>query len=432
MPLLKKAAFYTLGCKTNQYDTQVMAEILRKNGYEIVPFSDKADVYIINTCTVTAMSDKKSRQMISRAHRNNPDALIVAAGCLSQRDPSETLMLEGVDIVAGTIGRANIHDIIRRAEKNKKISAVSDIFSENRFDEACAGVHEGRTRALIKIHEGCDYFCSYCIVPSVRGRSRSRPAESILAEAREMASRGYREVVLTGIQISSWGHDLPEKPALAGLLERLCAVDGILRIRLGSVEYGTLTDDFIERASRLDKLCRHYHVPLQSGCDSVLHRMNRRYTAEEYAGRIAKLRSAIGDAAVTTDIVAGFPGETEEEFLATCRFVERMAFNRAHVFPYSRRKGTPAAEMPGQLPEKTKRERAGKLIEITKKIERAYLENLIGTVQEALVEESDGCCISGHTDRYALVRAKGTAQPNDLVNVRIKSADSEAAYGTIE
>jgi threonylcarbamoyladenosine tRNA methylthiotransferase MtaB len=426
----KKAAIFTLGCKTNQYDTQSMESVLAAEGYDIVDFSEKADVYIINTCTVTAVSDQKSRQMIHRARRLNPGALVIAAGCLPQRASEETLALDGIDAVIGTSSANKLPELIERASKGKKCNAVSNTSSHDPFT-ASAGAHEGRTRALIKIQEGCDHFCSYCIVPYVRGLPRSRPTIDILREARDMAQKGYREIVLTGIQISDYGKDLKDS-TLIQLLEQLNSTEGIARIRLGSIESEMLSDDFVHRAANLPKLCRHYHVPLQSGSDSVLERMNRPYTTKEYAGRIARLRAAILDVAVTTDVLTGFPGETDDEFLQTCRFVEKMAFNQAHVFPYSRRKGTPAYDMPGQLSKAEKKTRATELAAIAHRSQRQHLERLRGSVQEVLVEESTGENVCGHTDRYVLVRVQGKASPNEIINVRIHGIRDDAVHGMIE
>lgn len=424
---MKTVAFYTLGCKVNQCDTEALEEAFQNNGYTIVDFESKADVYIINTCTVTAISDKKSRQMLSHARRTNPEAIICATGCYAQRAGNEIAALPFVDIVVGTEERGQIISRVNETQKKRELNSESSVLKNVENDV----IHNtGRTRAFIKIQEGCNHFCSYCIVPHVRGRERSQDIESILAEANTATEKGCREIVLTGIQLSSYGRDLGYQEGLVRLVTELSEIHGIARIRFGSLEMEILTESFINEMALLPKVCRHYHIPLQSGSDTVLHRMNRHYTTAEYALKIELLRSIIPEVAVTTDIMAGFPGETDDEFNASMHFVKQIRFNKMHVFPYSKREGTPAAGIPDQIPKRIREERASQLLALGCRIEKEYLDGLSGTTQYVLVEESCNGIINGHTDRYVFVKAKGNVPVNQFADVYITGAESMAATGS--
>lgn len=399
-----KVAAYTLGCKVNQYDTNAMLELLKKDGFSVVAMHEDADVYLINTCTVTNTADKKSRNMIRRLHHDHKDALICVCGCLAQRESEEILAIEGVGAVVGTEQRGNIAAIVRESLDGNKVNHVGEI-SEG-FEELNVTTGGELTRGYIKIQEGCNNFCSYCIIPYVRGRVRSRVKQSIVKEAKELAQNGVKEIVLTGIHISSYGQDSGE--SLIGMLQDLNAIDALVRIRLGSLEPHILTMDFLAELRKLNKICPHFHVSLQSGDDAVLKRMNRKYTCLEYAEYIANIRKVYERPAITTDVIVGFPAETEEEFCATCAFVERLRFSRLHVFPYSPREGTPAAKMDGSLPQSVKKDRANRLIGIGKKLEHEYAQQFLRTEQDVLFEQEAGDGLfEGYTDRYLRVHAKG-------------------------
>lgn len=420
---MKKAAALTLGCKVNRYDTQAMIELLQKDGYEIVPFHSRADVYIVNTCTVTNTADKKSRQAISRAAGLNPDAVICVAGCLSQRAGEQLLRMKGVRAVLGTADRADIAGIVERA-KAGKVNAVAAESAD--FEELTVETGGEMTRAYVKIQEGCDQYCAYCIIPYVRGPARSRSVSGILDEAERLAASGIREIVLTGINISSYAGDKGE--TLSSVLKRLDALPGLARIRLGSLEPGLMTPDFLSRISEVKKLCPHFHVSLQSGSDGVLARMNRPYSAREYADVAAGIRRVFDRPAITTDVIAGFPGETEEEFEQTRAFLKDIRFSRLHVFPYSERTGTAAADLPGKVPKSLRKERAGILIAQGKEDESAFIKSFLGKADDVLFERSvSGGLAEGHTGRYIRVRAKG--KPNEIASVLLKTQKDDIIYG---
>ncbi len=404
-----KAAFYTLGCKVNQYDTQAMRELFEDAGYQIVAFDQLADVYVINTCTVTQMGDKKSRQMVSRAHAQNPTGKIIVAGCYSQRVPEEVRMLPGVNLVVGTGDRGNIVALAKSIEPDAYgVNHVHDVRKEAVF-EPIATSREGRTRAHLKIQDGCNRYCAYCIIPYTRGPLRSRPLGDVQAQMKRLAQNGYCEIVLTGIHLMSYGVDFADGTTLLDAIAQAEGVDGIQRIRLGSLEPEPqlLSERFIWALRDNSRICRQFHLSLQSGSKAVLARMNRRYTPEEYALCLKNLRSAIPGCAVTTDIIVGFPGETEEEFSETMDFARRMEFSRIHVFPYSKRAGTAAYGMPVQVPRKVKVERAARLIALGEELERAYMCSMLGSVQSVLFEEEADGKIQGYTDTYVHVRANG-------------------------
>lgn len=405
---MKKAAFYTLGCKVNQYETEAMEELFLSDGYEICDFAEKADVYVINTCSVTNMGDRKSRQIIRRAKKNNPDGVIAVAGCYSQTAPEEILAIDGVNLVLGTQGRHNIVKLTKNLTAASKVNAVSDIMQTHDFEELKINRYTDRTRAYIKIQDGCSQFCSYCIIPYARGPVRSRPESEILEEIAALAKNGYSEIILAGIHIASYGKDLGT--SLDRLLINADRVDGIKRIRLSSIEPMTLNRGFVEQIKYSKKLCPHFHISLQSGCNETLKRMNRRYTASEYMDIVNGLRNAFPDVAITTDIMVGFPGETDEEFNKTAEFVKAADFADAHVFMYSPRRGTPAAKRTDQIAPEIKEARSKRIIEITDKSHNDFLEKYVGTTAEVLFEQltADGYW-EGKTANYITVKLKSDA-----------------------
>lgn len=402
---MKKAAFYTLGCKVNQYETEAMAEMFKSSGYEITDFENYADVYVINTCTVTNMSDRKSRQIIRRAKKTNPDAIVAVTGCYAQTSPEDVKKIDGVNIVVGTKDRKNIVELTEAASADNCIDTVSDIMHTHDFEDLSIKTYQNRTRAYIKIQDGCNQFCSYCIIPYARGPVRSRPEHEVIAEIQKLADDGFSEIILTGIHVASYGKDL-ENCDLASLICKADKTDGIKRIRLSSIEPMTLNDDFIERIKPCSKLCHHFHLSLQSGCDETLKRMNRKYTCAEYENIVNGLRKNFADAAITTDIMVGFPGETEDEFLKTSEFVQRISFADAHIFQYSQRKGTPAAKRPDQVAPEIKEKRSKIIAEITQKSRDEFRNQFIGCELEVLFEQpyhKDNEYFEGKTSNYLTV-----------------------------
>ena len=425
---MMRVSVLTLGCKVSSYESDAMAGLLKARGFDIVGESDEADIYIVNTCTVTNIADRKSRQMISRCHRINPESKIIVTGCWSQRYPDEAMRLEGVAAVLGSSEKSRIADVCSEllAEKTS-VCLVRDVMHEHEFEELSA-VEENRTRAFLKIQDGCSRFCTYCAIPFARGGIRSRSLASIRRELEKLNDKGFKEVVLTGIHLTDYGRDL-EDTNLADAIDCAEGLENIKRIRLGSLEPHGLTDELISRISSNDRVCRQFHLSLQSGSTSVLERMRRGYTADEYADIVHRLRSAYGQdssrVAITTDIIAGFPGETVAEHRETIDFMSRIGFARVHVFPYSRRSGTKADLMPGQLTNSEKASRAQELISVGKKLERGFLEGFIGRTEQILVEtkHSDGMFF-GYTDSYVRVLTDD-AEPNELVYVRIKSVTED-------
>lgn len=403
----KTVAFCTLGCKVNQYDSQAMLEQFERAGYMAAPFADIADVYVVNTCTVTGTGDKKSRQMIRRAARQNPNAAIVVTGCMAQR-AAESLLGEGVMVVLGTQRRAEVVTLLHQAlAQGEPVVAVEPLDKDTSFEMLTVRRSEGRTRATLKIQEGCANYCSYCIIPSVRGPIRSRPLADIRDEALRLAEEGFREVVVTGIHLSSYGKDLGDG---TGLLDALCVLqetDGLERIRLGSLEPGIVTLAFAEALGSMDKICPQFMLALQSGSDTVLARMGRRYTTAGYAQAVGALRAVFPHMALTSDVMTGFPGETEEEFAQTVAFIKRLGFARIHVFPYSEREGTRAAVMPSQVPKAVREARAVQLIDIGRETERAYIESWLGKTCEVLFEEAVFGGAVGYTREYIRIIADG-------------------------
>ena len=421
----KTVALITLGCKVNQYETNAMSQKLIENGYKVVEHTQKADIYIINTCTVTNMSDRKSRQMIRRAKEMNPKAFIIAVGCYVQVSKEEVEKIEEIDLALGNEEKVNIVDYCNKLLEEKdseKQSAMEDVMQAKEFSEFGETSYTEKTRAVIKVQDGCDRFCSYCIIPYARGRVRSRKPEHIIKEIENIAKQGIKEVVITGIHIASYGKDFRNGYKLIDLLEEINQIEGIERIRLGSIEPLLITEEFVQRLTKLEKICEHFHLSLQSGCDETLKRMNRRYTIEQFTEIVERLRVAYSNVNLTTDIIVGFPGETEEEFNKTYKFLENIKFYKMHIFKYSQRKGTKAAEMPEQISPEEKEKRSKKLIELSDKNEEEYNKKYIGKTVEVLWEEEKQGTYKGHTKNYVLVESNSKHQENMLEQVIIKEA----------
>ena len=384
----KKAALHNLGCKVNSYETEAAAELLKADGYEIVPFEPGADVYIINTCSVTNIADRKSRQMLHRAKAMNKDAIVVAMGCYVQTGKEQLEKDEAVDIIIGNDRKKNLIDIISEYKKDRtRREHIEDLTKKREYEELSVNEPGEHIRGFMKVQDGCDRFCSYCIIPYARGRVRSRRIDDAVNEAKKLAASGCREVVLSGIHLSSYGKDLDDGTSLVDLIKEIHKVDGVKRIRLGSLEPGIITQEFAKELSSLEKICPHFHLSLQSGCDKTLAAMNRRYTSEQYREKCGILRQYFDTPSLTTDVITGFPGESEEDFEESYRFVDDISFFETHIFPYSLRKGTKAASMKGQLTEAVKKQRASRLIELNEKKHRMWLEKLIGSDVEVLIEE---------------------------------------------
>lgn len=422
---MKKAALHNLGCKVNAYETEAMQHLLEEAGYEIVPFTQKADVYVINTCSVTNMADRKSRQMLHKAKKNNPDSIVVATGCYVQTSEKEVLNDLSVDIV---IGNDRKHDLVRLLEEysldsvNDTVDDIND--GKHDFEELFIDQTKEHTRAFIKVQDGCNQFCSYCIIPYARGRVRSRRFENVIAEVERLAANGFKEVVLTGIHLSSYGVDFEEAIGLLELIQAVNAVKGIERIRLGSLEPKIVTEHFASELSKLDKICPHFHLSLQSGCDATLKRMNRKYTTKEYERGCELLRKYFVHPAITTDVIVGFPGETEEEFEQTKAYLERIHFYEMHIFKYSKRKGTRAAVMPDQIDEQIKAARSEKLIALGHDMSKEFRKFYIGKNEEVLFEEKavigDKEYFVGYTKEYVKVAKKTDENlENQIVSGRI-------------
>ena len=426
----RTVAFHTLGCKVNQYDTQAMRERFEEAGFRTVDFEDRADVYVVNTCTVTGTGDKKSMQTIRRCHRNNPDAAIVVTGCLAQRAADE-LKLPGVRLVLGTQRRGEVVQLLAQALEQDCALIAVETLRQAPFERLTVHAHEGHTRATMKIQEGCDRWCTYCIIPSVRGPIRSRPLDEIRAEAQSLAAAGFKEVVLTGIHLTSYGREQHGAITLLDAIRAVHEVEGIERIRLGSLEPVIVTGAFVQGIAAMPKVCHQFHLALQSGSDTVLARMRRRYTSGEFLAACAMLRGAFEDCALTTDVMTGFPGETEEEFAQTVDTCQRAGFARMHVFPYSEREGTKAAAMEGSVPRHVREERARYLIAVGRVLERAALEGRIGKTEDVLIEEIDAQGRgTGYTGGYMRVHVQG-AQPGEIVRVRITGIENDELSGEI-
>ena len=430
---MKTVSFCTLGCKVNQYETEAMLTLFKNKGYEIKSFDDVCDVYIINTCVVTSEAERKSRQMIGRAHKKNPNAIVAVVGCYSQMAPEKAESLKGVSVVVGTKDRKKIVELVQEAQKSASpLMCVENILREREYENLEIENYEDRTRAFVKIEEGCTEFCSYCIIPYTRGAVRSRSAESITEEVKRLVSNGYREIVLTGIHIGSYGRDLGGKTLLDAIKAVDC-VEGVERIRLGSVEPRVLTEDFVREISKMEKMCDHFHVSLQSGCDNTLERMNRKYTTDQYREAIKRLRGAFENPAITTDIITGFPGETEEDFNTTLDFVKEIAFSEVHVFPFSPREGTKAFDMKDQIEKRVREERAKKLIEVASKLHEKYLASFVGEKAEVLFEQkiSDDE-YEGHMRNYIKVRVKSTRDlTHKIVMVKLEKRENSVIVGKV-
>ena len=432
MNTAKTIAAFTLGCKVNAYDTQAMLELFQNKGYQVVDFTEKAGVYLINTCTVTNLGDKKSRQLIRRAVSQNPEAVVVAAGCYAQVAPDELSGIEGVNLVIGTKDRNKIVELVESYEGESPVCRVYDIQSEKIFEPLNINRLRDRTRAFVKIQEGCENFCSYCIVPYARGPVRSRPLADIINEVRTLAAHGFQEIVLAGIQVSSYGKDL-KRTDLLDVIEQAHLQEGIRRIRLSSVEPGLFTPDFMSSLSKLPKICDHFHLSLQSGCDRTLKRMNRRYTASEYADTVRELRRLYPGVSLTTDVIVGFPGESENDFLESYSFIKDMALSKLHVFPYSRKKGTKASAMPEQISPEIKKDRLNRMLALDKELSARYLERFIGRELDLLFEtRSRTGYYEGHTTNYCKVSCESEEDLRGrVVPVKILSLNENLLIGCI-
>lgn len=432
---MKKVAFITLGCKVNQYETNAMAQKFIKEGYEVVEHSQKANIYVVNTCTVTNVSDRKSRQMLRKVKEQNEEAFVIAVGCYAQVAKQELEKIPEIDLVLGNEEKVNIVKYVNQwSEKNNNEHVnieLKDVMRTKEFSDFGDVTFTEKTRAVIKVQDGCDRFCSYCIIPYARGRVRSRKPESVISEIKKIANEGIKEVVITGIHIASYGKDFKEEYKLIDLLEQINQIEGIQRIRLGSIEPLLITDEFVRRLTKLEKVCHHFHLSLQSGCDETLRRMNRRYNTEEFEKIVERLRGAYLDVMLTTDIIVGFPLETEEEFNITYEFLKRIKFYKMHIFKYSPRKGTKAATMEGQIDGKIKEERSNKLIELSNENEKRYNESYVGKTVQVLWEEEKNGIYKGHTGNYILaecqVKSTNTFEKleNCVKTVRVIKAEND-------
>ena len=426
-----KIGFYTLGCKVNQYETQAMEHLFREKGCGIGSFEETCDGYIINTCSVTAVADKKNRAMIRRCRRENPEAVIGVCGCYSQHAP-EAIRELGVDVIGGSANRAEFVDMMLVAmETRQHQESLDNALRRRSFEVLPAGGLEERTRAMLKVQDGCVNFCTYCIIPYTRGPVRSAPLETAVEQAKELAQRGYREIVVTGIEIASWGVDLPGKPPVTELIEAVCAAVPELRVRLGSLEPRIVTEEFCARLKRLPNLCPQFHLSMQSGCDSVLARMKRKYDTARYLQSVELLKAAFPGCAVTTDMIVAFPAETEEEFEQSLAFIRRCGFADMHIFPYSRRPGTPADKMPGQHSNSVKEARSRTAIAVAEEMSTAYREALVGSVQQVLFEEAEGEYFTGHAPNYVKFYVRGEDLHNEIRPVRVTEVYRDGVLGQI-
>ena len=433
---MPKVAFYTLGCKVNQYESAAMAELFEKRGYEIVDFDSEADVYVINTCDVTNESGRKSRQIIRKAIRKNPAAKVAVVGCYAQLEHDKVSKLPGGAVVIGTKDRHRIVDLVERARAcDEQVVEVGNIMQQRTFEEIAFKGHRQRTRAFLKIQEGCNMFCSYCIIPYARGPVRSRPLESIISEAKSLAEDGFKEIVLTGIHLGLYGFDFKEKKNyLLGVISEISKIEGIERIRLSSIEALELTDEFLDGLLKISNFCHHFHIPLQSGCDSVLKRMNRRYSTADFQNRVNYIRKLMPDVSITTDVIVGFPGETEEEFLQTESFIKELEFAKLHVFPFSPRRGTVAADMPDQIEKAVKIERSHRLIELSEKLEHAFREKFVNSRMDVLFEEKmTDDKYEGLTENYIKVVVESDEDlHNQIRTVKLLKNANDFILGKIE
>ena len=430
-----KVAFYTLGCKVNQYETNGMIQAFLEKGYELAQFSEKADIYVINTCTVTSISDKKSRQMIRRTKQLNPDAIVVAVGCYAQVAKDRLEEIKDIDLILGISEKKDIVKYVEEELKDRKQKEyISDVMNQKEFVDFGNVNYTDKNRVAIKVQDGCNQFCTYCIIPYARGRIRSRKIETVKQEVESLAKKGIREIVVTGIHVASYGKDLEEDVGLINLLEELNKIDGIERIRLSSLEPTLITSEFVERLSKLEKICDHFHLSLQSGCDTTLKRMNRHYTTEDFKKATELLRKVYPNVALTTDIIVGFPGETEDEFNTTYNFLKDINFYKMHIFKYSQRHGTKAEKMPNQVDAKIKEERSRKLIELSDKNEIEQNIKYKGKILKVLVEEYEDGYFKGHTTNYILVKIQENEKnlKNKIVDVKIIDNEGIELIGKLE
>ena len=425
-------SFYTLGCKVNQYETQAMEQLLRDMGHEIGHFDEPCDGYIINTCSVTAVADKKNRAVIRRCRRDNPNAVLGVCGCYPQH-ASEAIRELGAEVIGGSGNRQEFINMMLEAVANRTHQeAVDNALRRREFEILPAGGLEERTRAMVKVQDGCVNFCSYCIIPYTRGPVRSAPLELAIAQARELAEQGFKEIVVTGIEIASWGMDLPGKPGMVTLIEAICRTVPELRVRLGSLEPRVVTEEFCLTLSQYPNLCPHFHLSMQSGCDTVLGRMKRKYDTARYYESVELLRKHFPDCAITTDMIVAFPGETEEEFEESLVFIQRCAFAEMHIFPYSRRPGTPADKMPGQHSNAVKEDRSRRAIAVANEMSANYGKSIEGTVQEILFEEFHNGLWTGHAPNYVRVSVKSDEDlHNQIRRVRISGGCVGCAFGEL-
>ena len=431
---MKKVASFALGCKVNQYESEAIAELFQEKGYEVVGIDEKADVYVINTCTVTNFGDKKSRQLIRKVKRQNEAAIVAVVGCYAQTAPQELMQVTGVNLVIGTKDRAQIVEMVENYNQANGVeNHVSDIMKERVFEPLSIQKLSNRTRAYLKIQDGCSQYCSYCIIPYARGPIRSREPEDVIAEVKRLADNGFREVVLTGIHVASYGKDRKDT-SLLEILRQVHAVEGIQRIRFSSIEPNVVTEEFARTMAELPKVCDHFHLSLQSGCDKTLKEMNRKYDTEKYRQAAATLRRYLPKVALTTDIIVGFPGETEADFQESYAFAKEMGFAKIHVFPYSPKKGTPAADRKDQLLNSVKSERSHKLMELSDSMADAFLQAYVGLETEVLFErEVEAGIYEGHTTNYIKVRAASQRDlTNQICGVKILRAEKEELFGSVE
>ena len=426
-----KIGFYTLGCKTNQYETQAMEQLFAARGHEICGFDSPCDGYIINTCSVTAVADKKNRAVIRRCRRENPGAVIGVCGCYSQHDADAVRAL-GVNVLGGSGKRQEfVADMLSAMESRTHRETLDEALRRREFEVLPAGGLSERTRAMLKVQDGCVNFCSYCIIPYTRGPVRSAPLALCVSQAKELAEKGYKEIIVTGIEIASWGVDLPGKPHMTQMVAAVCAAVPQLRVRLGSLEPRVITREFCEEMVKFPNLCPQFHLSMQSGCDTVLERMKRKYDTARYYESVALLEEFFPGCAITTDMIVAFPGETEAEFAESLAFIRKCGFADMHIFPYSRRPGTPADKMPGQHDNATKERRSHTAIAVAREMSDAYRQRLIGSVQQVLFEETDGAFFTGHAPNYVKVYAKGEDLHNEVRPVRITGLREDGLLGEI-
>ena len=426
-----KIGFYTLGCKVNQYETQAMEQLVTAQGHTVGEFSEKCDGYVINTCSVTAVADKKNRAVIRRCRRENPEAVIGVCGCYTQHAREQVAAL-GVDVIGGSADREQfLRDMLQTAEDRQHREQVDEALRRRAFEVLPAGGLEGRTRAMLKVQDGCSNFCTYCIIPYTRGPVRSAPLSLVVEQAKQLEARGFRELVITGIEIASWGRDLPGKPEMAELVEAVCRAVPQMRVRLGSLEPRIVTEEFCQRLQKLPNLCPQFHLSMQSGSDTVLARMRRKYDTARFLESVTRLKAAFPGCAVTTDMIVAFPGETQEEAEESLAFIQKCAFADMHIFPYSRRPGTPADKMPGQHSNQTKEQRSRAAIAVAEEMSRAYREAFLGKTLEVLFEEPEGEFFTGHAPNYVKVYIREPVRSNQLCRVAVTEVFRDGVLGQL-